>query len=75
MLSHINSTVPNRVLHESNMTKTHIPMPTPQTWSYTKTHISMPTSQTWSYTKTHIKILWFVRAFGCHNSVKTNSLT
>ncbi|KHG26387.1 hypothetical protein F383_10074 [Gossypium arboreum] len=38
MLSHIDATVPDRVLHESNM------MPMSQTWSYTRTHIGNPMS-------------------------------
>ncbi|KHG07907.1 hypothetical protein F383_35270 [Gossypium arboreum] len=41
-------------------------MPMSQTWSYMKTHIS---------SKIHIGILWFIRAFGYHNSIKTISLT
>ncbi|KHG07825.1 hypothetical protein F383_05306 [Gossypium arboreum] len=46
MSSHIDATVPDRVSHKSNTTKTHISMPTSQMWFYMKTHILMPTSHT-----------------------------
>ncbi|KHG03728.1 hypothetical protein F383_27755 [Gossypium arboreum] len=39
MLSHIDAIVPDRVLHESN-----ISMPTSQMWFSTRTHIGNPMS-------------------------------